>query len=69
MDKLWSLMAKGITLEPKFMQVLEMCVENGIKLGLARAHKHNENPNVDQIQSEILQAVMSEIYEWFDVPE
>jgi hypothetical protein len=56
-------------MQPKFMPVLEMCVENGIALGLARAHKHNDNPNVDQIQDQILQAVMSEIYEWFDVPE
>jgi hypothetical protein len=62
-------MAKGIILQPKFMPVLEMCIENGIKLGLARAHKHDDNPNVDQIQDQILQAVMSEIYEWFDVPE
>ena len=69
MDKLWSLMDKGITLQPKFMPVLEMCIENGIKLGLARAHKHNDNPNVDQIQDQILQAVMTEIYEWFDVPQ
>ena len=69
MDKLWSLMNKGITLQPKFMPVLEMCIENGIKLGLARAHKHDDEPSAKQIEEEILRCITNEIYEWFDVPE
>jgi len=57
------------TMQPKFMPVLEMCIENGIKLGLARAHKHDDEPSAKQIEEEIFRCITNEIYEWFDVSE
>jgi hypothetical protein len=56
-------------MQPKFMPVLEMCIENGIKLGLTRAHKHDDEPSAKQIEEEIFRCITNEIYEWFDVQE
>lgn len=51
---------------PKFNAVLDMCIENGLKLGFSRAHKHNDQPTEQQIIEKQFQAIMDEIYEWFD---
>lgn len=56
-------------MKPKFPPVLEMCIENGLKLGYQRAFKHNDNPSDEEVHEAILQAVMHEIYEWFDFDE
>lgn len=56
-------------MKPKFPPVLEMCIENGLKLGYQRAFKHNDNPSDEEVHEAILQAVMNEIYEWFDFDE
>jgi hypothetical protein len=53
--------------KPKTMMVLEMCVENGLAYGWARAHKHTEQPTDQQIKSHQLDEIMKEIYEWFDM--
>lgn len=45
--------------------ILEECVARGIQLGLARAHKHNDNPTPGQIQQAVEVAVLSEIAEYF----
>ena len=46
-----------------------MCIENGIKLGYNRAHKHTETPTREQIEIQIYDAIMHEIYEWFEFPD
>lgn len=51
---------------PKFMAVLEMCLENGIKLGLNRAYKHDDDPPREVMENVILEAIKDEIYEWFE---
>jgi hypothetical protein len=56
-------------MKPKFTPVLEMCIENGLRLGYTRAFKHNDNPSDEQIHQAIFQAVMHELYEWFDFEE
>ena len=55
-------------MKPKFRPVLEQCLENGIRRGYYRAHKHNENPTQESIFSEIEDCIMSELYEWFTLP-
>lgn len=55
-------------MKPKFRPVLEQCLENGIRRGYYRAHKHNENPEQEAIFSEIEDCIMSELYEWFTLP-
>lgn len=51
---------------PKFMQLLEMCLQNGIKRGLARAYKHTDEPSAVDIENALLLEITNEIYEWFD---
>ena len=45
--------------------VLHECVERGISLGWARAHKHHQQPTPGQIQAAITDAVMLSITEYF----
>ena len=52
-------------MKPKFLPVLEMCIENGLTYGYRRAFKHNDNPTEEQITEQIKQSIMHEIYEWF----
>jgi hypothetical protein len=54
-------------MKPKFYPVLEMCIENGVSLGLRRAFKHDDNPSEEAIQAAVVTAVMNEIYDWFDM--
>ena len=52
-------------MKPKFLPVLEMCIENGLTYGYRRAFKHNDNPTEEEITDQIKQSIMHEIYEWF----
>jgi len=52
-------------MKPKELAVLEMCIENGIAYGMARAYKHTDEPTDDQIKFVLRDAIMHEIYEWF----
>ncbi len=45
--------------------ILEMAIEEGVRRGYSRAHKHVENPTEDCIIEQIEDAVMSQIYEYF----
>ena len=54
-------------MKPKFLPVLEMCIENGLTYGYRRAFKHNDNPSEEQITHSIRESIMHELYEWFDM--
>lgn len=54
---------------PKFTQLLEECILDGIVLGYTRAYKHNSDPSSTDIKESIFNAVLSEIHEWFDFDE
>ena len=54
-------------MKPKFLPVLEMCIENGLTYGYRRAFKHNDNPTEEQITHSIRESIMHELYEWFDM--
>ncbi|NBW09576.1 MAG: hypothetical protein EBR82_16280 [Caulobacteraceae bacterium] len=49
----------------KSYTVLERAVEEGIKLGLNRAHKHTDNPSIQQLEEDVLAAVMNAVCEVF----
>ena len=51
---------------PKFIQLLEMCIMDGIQMGHNRAYKHNDTPEREEINEAIFMAVLEEIHEWFD---
>ena len=54
---------------PKFIPVLEMCIDNGVGLGYSRAFKHNDNPTEDSIKENITRAILEELDQWFDMDE
>ena len=56
-------------MKPKFHQVLEMAINEGVQYGYRRAHKHVENPTEGAIIDSIQKNVMDCIYEWFDFEE
>lgn len=58
-----------MSLRPKTYPLLVDAVENGVKYGYHRAHKHNDNPGQDQITDAIINAVINEIFEWFDIDD
>jgi len=52
-------------MKPKIRVILEMAIEQGVRRGWQRAHKHVENPTEGAIIEQIEDAVMSQIYEYF----
>ena len=56
-------------MKPKFREVLEMAISEGVQFGYKRAHKHVENPTEGAIIDSICENVMECIYEWFEFEE
>jgi len=56
-------------MKPKIRVILELAIEEGVRRGYARAHKHVENPAEGAIIEHIEEAVMSQIYEYFTFDE
>ena len=56
-------------MKPKFMQLLEKCILDGVVFGHERAYKHNPTPERYEINQSICNEVMNEIHEWFDFDE
>jgi hypothetical protein len=54
---------------PKFIQLLEQCISDGVILGHTRAYKHNDAPSVANINEAIVREVLNELHEWFDFDE
>ena len=52
-------------MKPKFRVILEQAIEEGVRRGYSRAHKHVENPTESAIIESIEDCVMSSIYEYF----
>ena len=55
-------------MKPKFYPVLERSIEEGIRLGLGRAHKHNPSPTANAIVEHIQDAVLLVLSENFTMP-
>jgi hypothetical protein len=53
-------------MKPKFREVLELAIEQGVARGYRRAHKYVENPTEESIAATIEECVMSAIYDWFE---
>ena len=54
---------------PDAYKVLTMAVENGVALGVMRAHKHSAKPTDEAIIAAVERAVIDEICEWFKFNE
>jgi hypothetical protein len=49
----------------KTLVILEQAIEEGVRRGWQRAHKHVENPNEGSIMAHLEECVMAQIYEYF----
>jgi hypothetical protein len=56
-------------MKPKFRSVLEMALEEGVRFGWNKAHKHNHNPDVDAAADAIMTEIMNSLDTWFDLDE
>ena len=54
---------------PKFIQLLEKCILDGVTRGHTRAYKHNDAPSRSDINEAIVREVLNELHEWFDFDE
>ena len=54
-------------MKPKFMRLLETCIVDGVVMGHNRAYKHNDSPEQYEINQSIVEEVLNEIHEWFDI--
>ncbi len=56
-------------MKPKFLQLLETCITDGVILGHKRAYKHNDAPSEVDIKQSIVNEVLNELHDWFDFDE
>lgn len=54
-------------MKPKIYELLLRCVEEGAQVGYFRAHKHVDNPCEALLTEKIVDAIMGEIFEAFDI--
>lgn len=50
-------------MKPREYRLMQECVERGIRLGLSRAHKHDDYPSEEVFSIAICDAIMLEICE------
>ena len=53
-------------MKPKIRKILEDCIQNGIRLGHTRSHKHSDTPQDEYVFLSIEDAIWLEIDEHFD---
>lgn len=56
-------------MKPKTYQVLSMAVEEGVRYGISRAHKHSDNPTEEYLTIAVTDQVLNSICEWFDLED
>jgi hypothetical protein len=49
--------------------VIEQCVEVGVGRGIRRAHQHTDAPTREDLEREVVRAILEEIGEWFEFDE
>lgn len=57
------------TMVVKAYPVLTRAVEEGFRRGWHRAHKHTDEPTLEQIEDNVVTAIMGDICEVFTFPE
>ena len=53
-------------MKPRFRAVLEMAIEEGVRIGYNRAFKHNQEPHIDSITDTIVTEIFNSLDTWFD---
>lgn len=54
-------------MKPKFRPIFEQCLDEGIRIGYNRAHKHVEDPSLDAIVDSITTEIMNSLETYFDI--
>ena len=52
-------------MKAKEYNLIEKCIQDGVRMGFARAHKYTDNPTKEQMIQDIEKYVLDEICEWF----
>ena len=52
-------------MRPKFRIILEQCIDEGVRTGFYRSHKHVEDPSPEAVIESIQEHVLSKMYEYF----
>jgi len=58
-----------MTLKPKTYPILVQAVEEGVAYGYHRAYKHADGPTEAQVKDAVIEAVLNEICEWFEIAD
>lgn len=53
-------------MKPRFRNVLEMAIEEGVRFGYNRAFKHNPEPHEDAIVDSIVTEIFNSLDTWFE---
>lgn len=56
-------------MKPKIHKVLNTAIEEGVRIGYSNAFRYVENPTEGAIIEHIEEAVIAQIYEYFDFEE
>ena len=56
-------------MKPKFRNVLELAIGEGVRYGYSRAFKHNLNPTENDIVEHVIEQVINSLDDWFDFEE
>jgi hypothetical protein len=58
-----------MTLKPKTYPILVQAVEVGVAYGYHRAYKHADEPTEAQIKDAVIEGVLNEICDWFEIAD
>ena len=50
-------------MKPRFKQVLDLAIHEGVARGVTRAYKYVDNPNQEQLIASVEEAVMSSLWD------
>lgn len=53
-------------MKPKFRPIFEQCLEEGVRFGYRRAHKHVEAPHIDAITEAIVTEIFNSLDTYFE---
>ena len=53
-------------MKPNYYQIIKNCIETGCRIGVARAHKHTDDPEFTHIEICVYDAIMIELTSKFE---
>ena len=59
---------KGQEMVARVWPILTRAIEEGVAAGWYRAHKHEDKPGEEKIKTDIEEAVMNSMCEYFEMP-